>query len=446
MAKVSPLPPTTPGAKTKLLDTLQSAIDWRTNNTGIPPLNKNISLDTLQRLQGAGGMKAAAGKVLDGVTVSDGTKAELLKIANAAGLDPAKHAEMIQKYKAAYDACGIDAANHDPAYADEKAKALAKSLEAVRDYIDKNAVAASLPPTNLFTSLTENIKEAFRNPSIEIASGNPGMMSDMGGYLPRQDGIFAAAGQHLQHFAKATQEAVASTMHHASDAVGHAWNSEPVQGALHSSATYTAVSLLATGAGVRLSTVLKAREAEAIPTDPPKNLGERALRMTNAAGEIARDFFTKDVGGKEAYLQQLNKAPTKLALARAALIPTFPPVAIAAAAVGVSSLAARVVHAATQGSIKATEAKLAHADAPQRHKLERHQQRLEKVAAASQYVADMQYINDATAFAAKKAEPLLSTAKQAIKETTANVQQTMHHVQQTMAGLWQGMTNRFKMA
>jgi hypothetical protein len=196
---------------------------------------------------------------------------------------------------------------------------------------------------------------------------------------------------------------------------------------LHSSATYTAVSLLATGAGVRFGAVVKAREAEA-KTAPaksaPKHLGERALRMASAAGEITRDFFTKDVGGKEAYLEQMNKAPTKLALARAALIPTFPPVAIAAAAVGVSSLAARVVHAATQGSIEKNQQKLTQADAPQRLKLERYQQRLEKVAAASKYMGDMEYINAAT----------------------KSVQQTMASVQHTMAGLFGRITQQFKTA
>ncbi|MFN7902384.1 MAG: hypothetical protein ACK5O1_06120 [Holosporales bacterium] len=283
------------------------------------------------------------------------------------------------------------------------------------------------------------------NPDVKIASINTGVMSDMGGYLPRQDGIFAAAGQHLQHFAKATQEAVGATMHHASDAVGHAWNSEPVQSALHSSATYTAVSLAATAASVRLQAVLedlKAATAKAAP-EPPKNLGERFQRMATTAREVTGAFFTKGDISLQSHLDQFKKAPVQMGLLRAALIPVCAQAAIAATAIGFSSLAARGVNMAAKHHINTIE---------QNSMNEQQQTRLatlKKVEQASSYVAEMKYLTDATAFAASTSKTLTEQKQnltKAYQETTKNIQQTMSTVQHTVTGFLQGMANRFKMA
>jgi hypothetical protein len=310
-------------------------------------------------------------------------------------------------------------------------------------HISLKEANSAVPHANPIASLTDNIKQTFNNlinPDVTIASINTGVVSDMGnGILPSQQGVLSGLGQHLQHFAKTAQEAVGATARHASDAVGHAWNSEPVQSALHSSATYTVVSLAATAASVRLNAVLEARKAEAVPTEPAKNLGKRALRMASAAGEIARDFFTKDVGGKEAYLEQGKKATVQMGLLRAALIPVCAQAAIAATVIGFSSLAARGVNMVTQHHINTIEQN------PMNEQQQKRLATLKTVEKVSSNVAEMKYLTDATAYAAKKAELLLTPAKEAIKETTAHIHQTMSNVLQTMAGFGR-MAQQFRTA
>ncbi|MFN7226741.1 MAG: J domain-containing protein [Holosporales bacterium] len=306
-------------------------------------------------------------------------------------------------------------------------------------HISLKEANSAVPHANPIAHLGEHIKQTFNNlinPDVRIASSNAGVVSDMGnGILPPQ-GVLSGLGQHLQHFAKTTQEAVGATARHASNAVGHAWNSEPVQGALHSSATYTVVSLAATAASVRLQAVLEDRKAAAAKAapEPPKNLGERFQRMATTAREVTGAFFTKGDISLQSHLDQFKKAPVQMGLLRAALIPVCAQAAIAATVIGFSSLAARGVHAATKD-----------------------RKGFEQLAAASLNVAEMKYLTDATAYAAAttknlgvKASKALTEQKQnfakTYPETTKNIQQTMRNVQDTMAGLWHGMTNRFKMA
>jgi hypothetical protein len=223
------VPAITPAAKAaqKLaLDTLQSAINWRSNNIGMPAPEKGVSLETLQRLQGAGGMGVTdPNKLLDGVgNISGRTKDELLNLANAAGItDPKQQAEMFQQYTDAYkDACNtlkIDPANHTPEEAVKKAEALAESLKAVKAYIKNNTTVSSLSQANPIAHLANNIKETFSrlNPlasqDIKIASNNTGIVSDMGQGIisPQGGGVL----QNLQHVA-------ADTLHHLGDTAQHA--------------------------------------------------------------------------------------------------------------------------------------------------------------------------------------------------------------------------------
>jgi ElaB/YqjD/DUF883 family membrane-anchored ribosome-binding protein len=208
------------------LDTLQSAINWRSNNIGMPAPEKGVSLETLQRLQGAGGMGVTdPNKLLDGVgNISGRTKDELLNLANAAGItDPKQQAEMFQQYTDAYkDACNtlkIDPANHTPEEAVKKAEALAESLKAVKAYIKNNTTVSSLSQANPIAHLANNIKETFSrlNPlasqDIKIASNNTGIVSDMGQGIisPQGGGVL----QNLQHVA-------ADTLHHLGDTAQHA--------------------------------------------------------------------------------------------------------------------------------------------------------------------------------------------------------------------------------
>ncbi|MFN9790006.1 MAG: hypothetical protein ACK53X_02820 [Holosporales bacterium] len=398
--------PAAKAAKETVVSTLQAAIDWRKNNKGIPYFGNNISLDTLQRLQGAGGIEAAE-KVLDGINVSAGTQEELIKLANAAGLDPSKHADMIQKYKDAYDAFKIDPNNHDVSYADEKAEALAGSLKAVEKYFKEHIVVRSIP-TNPIAHLGEHIKQTFNNlinPDVRIASSNAGVVSDMGnGILPPQ-GVLSGLGQHLQHFAKTAQEAVGATARHASEAVSHAWNSEPVQGTLHLVkenshylAAGSAAVMLITPA-VRAALEKQEKNSSPVPAATIQAKFQNALRVTKAV--LTTKISVQD------YAKQFNNPQTILAgvrtagFALATVSPAAAVVATATTAAGVSSLAARVVHAATKDK-----------------------QGFEKIAAASKYMGDMEYINAAT----------------------KSVQQTMASVQHTMAGLFGRITQQFKTA
>jgi hypothetical protein len=215
----------------------------------------------------------------------------------------------------------------------------------------------------------------------------------------------AHLGQHLQHFAKTAHQAVGATMHHASDAVGHAWNSEPVQGTLHlvkeNSHYLTAGSaavMLITPA-VRAALAKQEKNSSPVPAATIQAKFQNALRVTKAV--LATKISVQDCA------KQFNNPQTILAgvrtagFALAAVSPAAAVVATATTAAGVSSLAARVVHAATKD-----------------------RKGFEQLAAASKYMGDMEYINAAT----------------------KSVQQTMASVQHTMAGLFGRITQQFKTA
>lgn len=339
--------------------------------------------------------------------------------------------EMLKAYRKGRDAAAADVPSR-----------INGAFSELEKHISLKQANASLPNANLFTSLIENIKETFNkpiNPGVEVASGNPGVMSDMGGYLPRQDGIFAAAGQHLQHFAKATQEAVGATMHHASNAVGHAWNSEPVQGALHLVKEHSH-ELAATSAVVTLAMpAMKAAWEKVKEADNPTPAATTFQEKVQNALSVTKAVLTTKISVQD-YAKQFNNPQTILAsvrtagLAFTAVSPAAAVVATATTAAGVSSLAARVVHAATKDK-----------------------QGFEKVAAASKYMADMKYLTDATAYAATTTKTLAANTSKAFteqkqnltkayQETTKNIQHTMSTVQHTVTGFLQGMANRFKTA
>jgi hypothetical protein len=225
------------------------------------------------------------------------------------------------------------------------------------------------------------------------------------GILPSQQGVLSGLGQHLQHFAKTAQEAVGTTMRHASDAVGHAWNSEPVQGTLHLVkenshylAAGSAAVMLITPA-VRAALEKQEKNSSPVPAATIQAKFQNALRVTKAV--LTTKISVQD------YAKQFNNPQTILAgvrtagFALATVSPAAAVVATATTAAGVSSLAARVVHAATKDK-----------------------QGFEKIAAASKYMGDMEYINAAT----------------------KSVQQTMASVQHTMAGLFGRITQQFKTA
>jgi hypothetical protein len=246
------------------------------------------------------------------------------------------------------------------------------------------------------------------------------------GIIPPQ-GVLSGLGQHLQHFAKTAQEAV-----------GHAWNSEPVQSALHLVkenshylAAGSAAVMLITPA-VKAAWAKQKKNSSSVPDATIQAKFQNALRVTKAV--LTTKISVQD------YAKQFNNPQTILAgvrtagFALAAVSPAAAVVAATTSVAGISSLAARVVHAATKDK-----------------------QGFEKIAAASLNVAEMKYLTYATAFAATTTKNLAANTRnafteqkqnltQAFQETTKNVQHTMSNVQQTMAGLWHGMANRFKMA
>ncbi|MFN7226905.1 MAG: hypothetical protein ACK5UY_06655 [Holosporales bacterium] len=98
------------------------------------------------------------------------------------------------------------------------------ALEGVQECITKHASkeVGALPsntvhhesPGNSIGDQFQKIVEYF-NPSassgIKIASSN--VASDMNVYLPREEGVFAAAGQRLQHVVQTAQENVGAALH-----------------------------------------------------------------------------------------------------------------------------------------------------------------------------------------------------------------------------------------
>ncbi|MFN7755127.1 MAG: J domain-containing protein [Holosporales bacterium] len=278
-------------------------------------------------------------------------------------------------------------------------------------HISLKEANSAVPHANPIAHLGEHIKQTFNNlinPDLTIASSNAGVMSDMGnGILPSQQGVLSGLGQHLQHFAKTAQEAVGATMRHASDTVSHAWNSEPVQGALHLvkenghylTAGSAAVMLITPAVKAALENAKQEKNSSPVPAATIQAKFQNALRVTKAV--LTTKISVQD------YAKQLNNPQTILAgvrtagFALATVSPAAAVVATATTAAGVSSLAARVVHAATKDK-----------------------QGFEKIAAASKYMGDMEYINAAT----------------------KSVQQTMASVQHTMAGLFGRITQQFKTA
>jgi hypothetical protein len=118
---------------------------------------EGVPLGKLQEYQALGGISAASRKIHE-TTVGSGTMDQLREIANNAGIKPNKFHEMVAAYQDAYRGFNIDASNHSPDYADEKAKALAASLEAVRDYI-KNEHARAASPMGLIQDNFEHARD-----------------------------------------------------------------------------------------------------------------------------------------------------------------------------------------------------------------------------------------------------------------------------------------------
>jgi hypothetical protein len=411
----APAAPTTPPtggseAADAVLKHLDGAIAARikTDNFGnVPATNDPVPLNELLRFQGQGGLRSKVGDI------STGTREELMKLAEAAGItDTNKQNEMIAAYTNAYDAhinanvTGSIRDLNDVALRDRlNAEAMTESLKAVGEYIKEEHARAASPVGWLqdrFGDATDNIASAFTKTAERVvgsipinasvaAEGPPVMVpsapSPIQSFLNHTRGTMSAA---MQNVGEAAQ--------HVSHAVGQVVKSEPVQAALHNSATYTAVSLAVTATSVRFQAVREARQAEKIDGPKPS--------FAANAGGLARDFFTKDVGGPTAYQAQLNKATTKVALGRAAFAAICPPVAIAATAMGVTAFGAGVVHHVTK-------------DNPE----------LARVAAASEYLAKMEYVNQATGgmargftaaktFATQAASSPLVTQAMAVTQTT----------------------------
>ena len=129
-------PPTLEAARAAEIEKLNVAIQWRHGHTGPVQAPNEVPLGKLQEYQSLGG-KSAVSIEVDGVNVSQGTLNELQSIANQAGIRSDRFQGMVEAYENGYRRFNINPKNHDPEYADEKAKALAASLEAVRDYIQK---------------------------------------------------------------------------------------------------------------------------------------------------------------------------------------------------------------------------------------------------------------------------------------------------------------------
>jgi hypothetical protein len=278
-----------------------------------------------------------------------------------------------------------------------------------------------------FGDATDNIASAFTKTAERVVGSIP-INSSVAAEGPPV--MVPSAPSPIQSFLTNTQEAMSAAMQHVGGAAQHASHaikqvvtSESVQAALHNSATYTAVSLAVTATSVRFQAVREARQAEKID-------GPKPSFAANARG-LARDFFTKDVGGPAAYQAQLNKAPTKLALARAALIPFCPPVAIAATVMSVTAFGAGIVHHVTKDK-----------------------ENLAGVARASKYLAKMEYIDDATrsvanGFTAAKtfatqaaSSPLVTQAMEVTQTTMETASNAFESAKERTATMFANLFNR----
>ena len=403
------------------------------NFGAVPVTDDPVPLNDLLRFQGQGGLRS---KVDD---ISTGTRDELIKLAEAAGItDTEKQNALIGAYTAAYDKAYISAYDLKPTVSslgDDvtgslHAHAMTESLKAVKAVIAQEQARAASPLGWLqdrFGDATDNIVSAFTNTAERVVGSIP-INSSVAAEGP--PAMVSSAQNPIQSFLTNTQEAMSSAMHqvggaaqHVSHTVGQVVKSEPVQAALHNSATYTAVSLAVTAASVRFQAVREARQAEA--KDGPK------LNFAANARGIAKEFFTRDLGGHAAYKDQLNKATTKVALGRAAFAAICPPVAIAATAMGVTAFGAGVVHHVTKDN-----------------------KNLATVAAASEYLAKMEYVNQATrgvtnGFTAAKtfatqaaSSPLVTQAMEVTQTTMQTATNAFKSAQERTATMFANLFNR----
>jgi len=320
-------------------------VDIINNN---PPNNAAIekALITLKASMAKGGMAS------DNQAVKGATRESIEKIAELTGIDKQG---FVKAYTDARDAVKNDA--HTQAVYHEK---MGKALDALSEKI-----TASRSSEGSTVTFSGGHGVGGGN-EILIASGPVSDVSS--GFLPVQHASpIQSFLSHTRQTMSAAMQHVGGAAQHVSHAVGQVVKSEPVQAALHNSATYTAVSLAVTATSVRFQAVREARQAEAEKIDGPE------LSFAANARGLARDFFTRDVGGPAAYRDQLGKATTKVALGRAAFAAICPPVAIAATAMGVTAFGAGVVHHVTKDN-----------------------KNLATVAAASEYLAKMEYVNQAT--------------------------------------------------
>jgi curved DNA-binding protein CbpA len=165
-----------------VLKNLNEAITFRGNPSrygDIPPSDGSHPLTELLRYQGQGGLRSTVGGI------SGGTRQELIKLAEAAGItDTNKQNEMIALYTKAYDNAYIRAYDLKPntvSFGDDvtgsvHANAMTKSLEAVRDYIKNEHERAASPVDWLqdrFGDATDNIASAFTNTAERVVGSIP---------------------------------------------------------------------------------------------------------------------------------------------------------------------------------------------------------------------------------------------------------------------------------
>lgn len=371
---------------------------------GNPKNNAAIerALITLKEKMAKGGMASSDG------AVQDATRESIEKIAELTGINKK---EFVNAYTNARDAVNGKVLNgqrvtddiHTPAVHHEK---MGKALDALSAKITQSrASSRASVDDRVWFSVGHG---GGGGDGTLIASGPVSDVSS--GFLPVQHASpIQSFLSHTRETMSAAMQNVGEAAQHASHAIKQVVTSEPVQAALHNSATYTAVSLAVTATSVRFQAVREARQAE--KTDGPK------LNFAANARGLARDFFTKDVGGPAAYQAQLNKATTKVALGRAAFAAICPPVAIAATAMGVTAFGAGVVHHVTKDNPK-----------------------LARVAAASEYLAKMEYVNQATGGMARGFTAAKTFATQAASSPL--VTQAMDVTQTTM----QTASNAFESA
>jgi hypothetical protein len=164
------------------LKNLNEAITFRGNPSrygDIPPSDGSHPLTELLRYQGQGGLSSKVGDI------SGGTREELIKLAEAAGItDTNKQNEMIALYTKAYDNAYIRAYDLKPntvSFGDDvtgsvHANAMTKSLEAVRDYIKDEHARAASPVGWLqdrFGDATDNIASAFTKTAERVVGSIP---------------------------------------------------------------------------------------------------------------------------------------------------------------------------------------------------------------------------------------------------------------------------------